>query len=254
LLLKLLLLQLGISALWFKLGLVTPLLLSSALLLALTLFLWPWSLRLIRRLDRASTLEGALECAWDHRQRREPIFQAQRRRALRAFEAARPLQIERRPSVIWLLPLLLWTLPFDALEKGPATGERSSSPIQRERGAVQEAEGAKEEPLKESQEGAQHQALQSAQDAGAERNKESEAAKGSGDPQLQGRRGGVGKQAGDRQGPPTLLISRERLKAEGAELKLRSQGHRLKMNAVVDPARPYPPRYHQAVSAYFQRR
>lgn len=78
---------------------------------ALAVWRAPDCAALARRTDALGGLADAVTCAWDHRNRCEPIDAAQARVALRHATALDLEALVPRPSVVWGLGLLLWAWP-----------------------------------------------------------------------------------------------------------------------------------------------
>lgn len=236
------------------------------------------------RLDEVARLDGALVCAWDHRGEGGAMVEAQRRRALAALAAARrtmPRPVPR-PHPLWALGPALWLLmplaeaptvslgrvggdsisPSAAVD--PVTGAKAdqSTPASPDRRAARaatrpeaappEPEAAPSEPEAEPEDGA-------GPDEAAPRP----------DPANQIAGAGVGARAADQVGPRAGRRDAPLAPGEGPALTLAGapgdQAGRLgdgravvgrsppPPDAIADPARPYPARYHRAIAAWFDR-
>ncbi len=216
-----------------------------------------------RRLDRAAALDGALECAWDHRKGDDPILAAQRARALRALPADAAARATTRPSLLWALPAALWLLPAQEVRVAPEGSGGPPSPGAPAPAAVDGAEGARRgEAAKAARAAAK--AARSEPDAGGSAGDAGPG--GAGDPSATGVAGGVGARAGDRAGGhaggaaiapspgegPALVLPRAAGVGEGAGAgAAASPAGRPPVDDVADPARPYPRRYREVVTAWF---
>jgi hypothetical protein len=222
--------------------------------------------------DAAARLDGALECAWDHRASAEPIPRAQRAQALRALAASGPARAAPRPSPVWALALL--GLAWPALQPPAAPIDPPAAPLSAgvETVASQPgsapASGALENPDAPDAGGARAQTNAAKPDAGAP-----------GDPSQPGgalagsaQAGGVGHEAGDRSGGAAGRAKAAGGAEAGGDVAIAQAGGirrttprgRLLIapsltggapldDDIADPARPYPPRYHRVVSRWFAR-
>lgn len=224
-----------------------------------------------RRLDRAAGLEGALECAHDHLERDDPMARAQRRRALGALRAAAPVRPAKRPHPAWLLLLSTWAWPVLA----PPAAHPSGAPVAAGAASDEVAGGgaasegdpgpAGADPKAGEARAEATEAASPPPDAGAAEGPEG----GGGEATARAERGGVGTRAGERAGAGHTLVGVDRAAGVGPTLAVaRGAGAggpaavgRGAPNApppavgspedITDPARPYPPRYHAAVAAWF---
>jgi len=225
-----------------------------------------------RRLDEAAELDGQVECAWDHLGRDTPMVLAQRRRALKALADRADLRVVRPPSPAWSLLLLSWAWPL--LSTPGEVSDRSEPDHSIEALAAARGAGGTDRADAHALRGAADAGTRAvahrmAPDAGAT----GDGGRGSGAPTTAGRRGGVGARAGERAGGAAGRAATDVRAGAGPELVVpRAAGvgvaspgtaprpqagpgpiGRAPLDDVADPARPYPRRYHEVVSAWFGR-
>ncbi len=244
---------------------------------------WLWSLAFVpvmavwsvpdgrdvaRRMDRAAGLHAELECAWDHRQATSAIHAAQRDRARARFGQGLKGRVVPVPHIAWFLPALLWfavpatPAPADGLLDAGEAGQMAApaavtgAPAE----AVSPAPRPKEAAARAAATGADPEARQD----------EAKAAEGGRGVAGATETGGVGTQAGDRSGGAAgrrevSLAGRAgesiaigtALGAAGAGEKIRGRALVGRSppppDAIADPARRYPSRYHAAIAKWFDR-
>ncbi len=240
-----------------------------------------WTLRptpvdAARRLDRAAGLDGALECAWDNRSRDSAVARAQRRRAARGLEAQEEARVlgmaVGRPRVAWALPVTLWAWVAVAPPPGSApealsTGAHANAEL----GVTDPSEGAvAARPGVVPQPGAARAATAPPTVDAAVGAEAADGGAGAGPEGVRGRVGGVGTRAGDRSGGRSGATPIAAIPGEGPALlmpraagvgapggAMRGDGPsplgRRPADDVADPARPYPRRYREVVTGWFDR-
>lgn len=250
--------------------------------------LWPAPARsAVRRLDAAAGLDGALLCAWDHRDDDGPMHRAQRRRALAALAGRgdRPaVRAAPMPGWLWIAGPALWLLPLLApVDGGPGVdpGEQAAPDPGAEAVGAAAGVDAPEAPASPAEAEARARAAEgAAEDAGvvgdggagdggaADGGGSGDSGAGGAVKRIPG--GAVGKAAGAQGGGGAGARSTPLVPGEGAPLILpaaagdRDPGDgpagRLVVgrtppppDAIADPARPYPSRYRPAIAAWFDR-
>lgn len=248
-------------------------------LAALVGYGWPVDRRAaVGRLDAAAGLDGALRCAWDHRDATDPMAAAQRRRAAADLDAAPAARAVPRPSPAWALAPLLWIAPLAGLggpvEPAPADrpeAPRADGPLAL--GAAREAADPPEaapDPVADDP-AARARAGDTPPDAGPADGAPADGGEG-GAPTAIAERGAIGREAGDRagggagatdvplaaaDGAPglTLPVARGSLApGDGPTGRVVVGRTPPPPDAIADPARPYPTRYRRAIAAWFDRR
>ncbi len=221
-----------------------------------------------RLIDTAAQLDGQLECAWDHRAESAPIALAQRERALAAFAARSDVRVVRPASPLWLLPLAAWAWPLTMSPRVPKPSPPRPAVASADSGAAGSATSAATPSSTIADAGATRSratARKTDPDAGVA----GDGGSGAGSPTAGGHRGGVGERAGDRSGGaagrakariragvgPSLVVPRAAGVgvAGGAAGAAAAPLGRAPLDDVADPARPYPRRYRDVVTAWFDR-
>ena len=247
---------------------------------------WLWSLAFVpivalwngpdghaaaRRMDRAAGLDGEVECAWDHRDQTADIHVAQRDRARRHFARGLSGRVVPLPHLAWFAPALIWfavteTPGTPSMGQGTAQGEMAAAPPGEERARVSPTTSPKSGAVEKTDRAVASSTPRQPAD-GPMRNE-----RRAGGERVAGtaKTGGVGAQAGDRQGGragrrevalgghPTDSIPLDAPSGAGSD-GARSTGRALAgrtpppPDAIADPARRYPRRYHTAIARWFDR-
>lgn len=230
------------------------------------------------RLDAEARLDGALVCAWDHRLQTAPVVVAQRRRAVAALAGSEPaVRAWRTPSPLWALALGLWAWPLAERSPAPEPGDGPMAQTEAPPTTPGSALGAPTAPTTAM---APPTAPEShaaglappaavpdagpiaAEDGGIQAGTRTGAGEGD----------GVGTRAGDQNGgggAPVTVASNAAEPGEALPVPWmrtagalgEAAGPRAAVavplgtppddGAVIDPARPFPPRYRGAVQRWF---
>ncbi len=253
--------------------------------------LWPLDPRdAVTRLDRAAGLDGALRCAWDHKDDAGPMSRAQQNQALAALEARRGVRGEPAPDVqaapmpapAWLLGAAAVILPFifgpaavaptPAVTGGAQSATAAQSPAAADpRPTVSPSAPAEAPAERDPRATADEPESQNEPDGAVAR--APDAGRGSADGGVGGavRAEGVagravGESGGGRAGArpvearaglgPALILpaaTGDRAPGDGPAGRLVVGRTPPPPDAIADPARPYPSRYRRAIAAWFDR-
>ncbi len=229
---------------------------------------WPSWQTAAQELDRRGALEGALECAWDHRADPHPIAQAQQSRAVARAQSLAQNEVKvSGPSPAWALPLLLWATPLliDTPPPEPNTAHSSGATDVGSDGGealtdTSPPDGGVAKTRKAATTDRKRAAPNAEGDAGAA--KAGASANG-------GEQGGVGKTPGSKAAYAAERAAIERARAADELAVGRGHGPAAVVargtadappvaptdldDDVTDPARVYPARYRKVVGAYFSR-
>ena len=244
---------------------------------------WRWSLLFVpviaiwrmpdgraaaRRMDAAAELNAEIECAWDHREETSAIHVAQRDRARARFAQASTGRVVPVPNLAWFLPAVLWFAVPTSTVPGVNEMARSVADSVTGSGSSTGTEGGDTAKTSPGESAATRATIQPPSQA--------QEPKADGAPQTgqnvagRGKTGGVGRQAGDRSGGraghrevklggqngqavaigTALGVAGAGPVASGRALVGRSPPP---PDAIADPARRYPRRYHAAIAQWFDR-
>lgn len=221
------------------------------------------------RLDAASAADGAVRTAWDHRDNPAPMARAQRARVLGGLTPATVRAAAPPPHPAWLLGVAL--LAWPVVQRGAASGPDGVEPAPE--APVSVASGAPETgaPASDGEAAApQTDAPRAAASGSAPSDAPaSTASEGRGAAGAVAEVAGVGGRAGDRRARP--VTAREVGLSEGTTAglwlsdvsgtALPEPTARVALappagspgDDIIDPARPYPRRYHALIARWFDR-
>ncbi len=207
-----------------------------------------------RVMDRLGGHLGLIECALDHLQSEEAIVVAQRKRAWERIGDTKVGDYAPAPSALWWLPVLSVIAVAIYGQSVTAQGDnemRSGSAVQVMKPQPEQSKLVRQKPPKEKAETAvdgRKDVVQNTITKSAKPTVKSAKRK----PQMGQKTGSI---SGDETGVKFVAIESKEasptLKIKGSSQTSRSSG---KIDGrIVEPARPFPPQYHQVIETWFRR-